>query len=151
GAAHLASGDILRAEVKAGSELGKKAQGFMNAGTLVPDDLILSMMAEHIDRPSASKGFVLDGFPRTLAQARGLDEKLTELRRRIDYVVLIKVPSEDLLARLSGRWYCPTDNSVYHATNSPPRKAGICNQCGGALAQRPDDKADVVAQRLKTY
>src|SRR5205814_9286115 len=82
GLAHLASGDILRAEVKGGTELGRKAQGFMNAGTLVPDDLILTMMAGHIDRPSTSRGFVLDGFPRTLAQARGLDEKLTQIRRR---------------------------------------------------------------------
>lgn len=151
GWAHLASGDILRAEVKAGSELGRKAQGFMNAGALVPDDLILSMMAEHVSRPAAANGFVLDGFPRTPAQAHGLDARLTAVNKRIDCVVHMVVPEASLVRRLSGRWYCPRDNRVYHETSSPPTRAGVCDACGGPLAQRPDDRPEVITQRLKTY
>lgn len=151
GLAHLSSGDILRSEVKSGTPLGQQAQSYMNSGVLVPDGLILDMMAVYIDRPTAANGFVLDGFPRTLAQARGLDEKLAALKKKIERVVHLIVDDAALKERLTGRWYCPRDSRTYHVRNSPPRADGVCDACGGPLAQRPDDQADVVLQRLRTY
>ena len=151
GLAHLSSGDLLRAERKLGTPLGQKAQSYMDSGGLVPDELILTMMADYIGRPNAAKGFVLDGFPRTVAQASGLDDRLAALQKRIDRVVHMQVDPAVLVARLSSRWYCPADGSVYNVASSPPRTAGQCDLCSGPLAQRPDDKADVVRNRLRTY
>lgn len=148
---HLSSGDILRAERKAQSELGRQAQDYMDRGVLVPDDLILSMMMDHIARPDAASGFLLDGFPRTVAQASGLDERLAACGQRLDTVVNIEVDDAAVTKRLTGRWSCPQDGRIYHELFSPPGKPGVCDVCGGALTRRKDDEPDVVAQRLRTY
>lgn len=151
GLLHLSSGDILRAERKARTELGRKAQDYMDRGVLVPDDLILAMMMDHIARPEAAAGFLLDGFPRTLAQAEGLDQRLAARGARIEIVVNMVVDDAEVTRRLTGRWSCPTDGRIYHEMFSPPRKAGVCDDCGSALTRRKDDEPEVVGQRLKTY
>lgn len=148
---HLSSGDILRAERKAESELGRQAQDFMDRGVLVPDDLILAMMMDHIGRNETTGGFLLDGFPRTLAQAKGLDERLTARGQRLDAVVSIEVADEVVVRRLSGRATCPNCGRIYHAEFSPPVRADQCDDCEVALARRKDDDPDVVSQRLRTY
>lgn len=150
GLAHLSSGDILRSEVKDGTELGRKARSYMESGGLVPDDLIIAMMVGRIEK-AGGQGFLLDGFPRTLAQARQLDERLASLRRQVDRVIHLVVSDDELLNRLTGRWTCTKCSAVYHQRNSPPARAGICDACGGELTQRPDDRAEVVANRLRTY
>ncbi len=150
-AVHLSSGDILRAERKSQTELGKLAQTFMDAGSLVPDDLILRMMICRISGPEASGGFVLDGFPRTIPQAEGLDERLAMLKRPIDRVVSINADDSVVSRRLTGRWTCPKDSSVFNESYSPPRRAGVCDLCGTALVRRKDDEPQVVSQRLTTY
>jgi adenylate kinase len=151
GLMHLSSGDILRAERKEKTQLGLKAQEYMDRGALVPDDVILSMMEVRIGSIGEGNGFLLDGFPRTLTQARGLDERLNRRRRKVDLVVNIEVDDAEVVKRLSGRWSCPTDGRVYHEMFSPPAKAGKCDVCGAALTRRRDDEPDVVEQRLKTY
>ncbi|MCG8406425.1 MAG: adenylate kinase [Phycisphaerales bacterium] len=151
GLVHLSSGDILRAERKAKTELGAKAQDYMDRGVLVPDDLILSMMMDHIGRPEAANGFLLDGFPRTLAQAEGLDARLAEKDRKIETVINIEVDDAAVTRRLTGRSTCPKCGRIYHEEFSPPVKAGICDDCGEALTRRKDDSLEVVGQRLKTY
>ena len=151
GLLHLSSGDILRAERKAKTDLGRKAQDYMDRGVLVPDDLILAMMMEHIARPEASNGFLLDGFPRTVVQAEGLDRALASQGRRIDNVVNMEVDDAEVTRRLTGRWYCPTDGQVYHEVFNPPAKASRCNACSGELVRRKDDEPAVVEQRLRTY
>lgn len=148
---HLSSGDILRAERKARSELGLQAQGYMDRGVLVPDDLILSMMMDHIGRAGDGKGFLLDGFPRTLAQAQGLDARLGEENQRLECVISIEVDDEEVTKRLTGRWSCPGCGRIYHETFSPPSKEGRCDNCGETLTRRKDDMPEVVRQRLKTY
>lgn len=148
---HLSSGDILRAERKNQTELGRQAQEYMDKGVLVPDDLILSMMIGQIGRIEAGRGFLLDGFPRTLAQAEGLDQRLEAAGRRIDRVVNIVLSDEIVTKRLTGRWSCPQDGRVYHEMFSPPRTAGVCDACGASLTRRKDDEPSVVAQRLRTY
>ncbi len=151
GLKHLSSGDILRAERKAHSELGRQAQDYMDRGVLVPDDLILAMMMEHISRCEGGTGFLLDGFPRTVVQARGLDERLGERGWKLDAVVDITVADEEVTKRLTGRWTCPKDGRIYHELFSAPAKAGVCDDCGEALTRRKDDEPDVVGQRLRTY
>jgi len=147
---HLSSGDILRAERKAKSELGRQAQDYMDRGVLVPDDLILSMMMDHISR-SGEKGFLLDGFPRTVVQAEGLDKRLIAKGMRLDAVINMNVNDEEVTKRLTGRWSCPKDGRIYHEQFSPPAKAGVCDDCGTALTRRKDDDPTVVRQRLQTY
>ena len=151
GLVHLSSGDILRAERKAKTALGQKAQDYMDRGVLVPDDLILAMMSEHIGRVPAGGGFLLDGFPRTVAQAEGLDQRLTANDRRIDVVVNMEIADEEVTRRLTGRWSCPQDGRIYHEEFSPPTSAGRCDDCGTALTRRKDDEPEVVSQRLRTY
>ncbi|MBN2563111.1 MAG: adenylate kinase [Phycisphaerae bacterium] len=148
---HLSSGDILRAERKAETELGRRAQDYMDRGVLVPDDLILAMMMDHLLRPEAASGFLLDGFPRTVVQAKGLDERLAERDRRIDVVVNIEVDDAEVARRLTGRWSCPQDGRIYHEVFSPPTEPRVCDDCGGALTRRKDDTPEVVGQRLRTY
>jgi adenylate kinase len=149
GTAHLSSGDILRAERAAGSELGKKAQGYMDRGDLVPDDLIIDMMIAAVKR--APKGYVLDGFPRTVAQAEGLDAALTNAGEKIDAIVSLEVPDEAILSRMTGRRSCPVCGAVYHVVNLKPKVDNRCDKDGAELVQRKDDTAEVVANRLKTY
>lgn len=150
-AVHLSSGDILRAERKAQTDLGKLAQTFMDAGSLVPDDLIIRMMIGRISGPDARGGFVLDGFPRTIPQAKGLDARLAELKQPIDRVLSIDADDSVVSRRLTGRWTCPKDGCVYHESFSPPKKAGVCDTCGTTLVRRKDDEPQVVSQRLTTY
>jgi len=149
GTAHLSSGDILRAERAAGSELGKKAQGYMDRGDLVPDDLIIDMMIGAVKK--APKGYVLDGFPRTVAQAEGLDAALTKAGEKIDAIVSLEVPDEAILSRMTGRRSCPQCGAVYHVVNLKPKVDNRCDKDGVELVQRKDDTAEVVANRLKTY
>ena len=148
---HLSSGDILRAERRAQTELGRKAQDYMDRGVLVPDDLILAMMLDHIARPEAVPGFLLDGFPRTVVQAEGLDERLAKRGCLIDAVVNIVVDDAEVTRRLTGRCSCPQDGRIYHEVFSPPAKRGACDDCGTTLTRRKDDEPAVVTQRLRTY
>jgi adenylate kinase len=146
---HVSTGDMLREAVAAGTELGKTAKGFMDQGALVPDNVVIGMLVERIQRPDAEAGFVLDGFPRNLAQAIALDEALRQQGKSIDAVLNIVVPEEELLTRLTGRWMCPNCGEIYHAQSRPPAKAGICDKCGSRLVQRDDDKRDTVMARLE--
>ncbi len=149
GLTHLSSGDILRAERAAGTDLGKKAQSYMDSGGLVPDDLIIHMMANAMTK--AKTGYVLDGFPRTVVQAEGLDKALRQAGEKIDAVVDLQVADEVIASRMTGRRSCPKCGAVYHITNLQPKKAGQCDKGCGALVQRPDDQPEVVANRLTTY
>lgn len=151
GLVHLSSGDILRAERKTQSELGRKAQDYMDRGVLVPDDLILAMMMDHIVRPGTAGGFLLDGFPRTVVQAEGLDQRLAARGMKLDAVINMEVGDADVTRRLTGRWSCPKDGRIYHELFSAPAKAGVCDDCGTALTRRKDDEPQVVRQRLQTY
>lgn len=148
---HLSSGDILREERKAKTELGLKAQEYMDRGNLVPDDLILSMMMDHIEKPGSKSGFLLDGFPRTLAQAEGLGERLKKAGQAIKLVLNIEVPVDELVTRLTGRLYCPKCGRTYHEKFSPPKSAGVCDLSGEPLIRRKDDAPEVVRQRLETF
>lgn len=149
GMAHLSSGDILRAERKAGSELGQKAQSYMDSGGLVPDDLIIDMMIKAIKQ--APSGYVLDGFPRTVVQGEGLDAALNKAGEKIDAIVNLQVPDTAILSRMTGRRSCPECGAVYHIENLKPRVDGKCDNGCGDLVQRKDDTPEVVSNRLKTY
>ncbi len=148
GLVHLASGDLFRRAAREGTELGRNAQAYMDRGELVPDDLTIAMVMQALGRPAAERGAILDGFPRTVAQAEALDATLGAQGERITRVVYIEVPPEELVARVSGRWVCPTDGTPYHLEIDPPRVAGICDKDGTPLVQRDDDRPDVVRARL---
>lgn len=146
GVPRISTGDILRRNVADGTELGKRAKVFMEAGKLVPDDLVIAMTAERLREPDARKGFILDGFPRTIPQAEAL-ETLTP----IDAVVNLFLEPEELVKRSAGRRVCPNCESVYHVVSNPPKKPGICDKCGTALVTRLDDREEVVRTRIETY
>lgn len=150
GLLHLSSGDILRRERAEGTVLGKKAQSYMDAGTLVPDDLIVEMMSKAIQEAPA-RGYVLDGFPRTVKQAEALDRALAKSKSGIDVVINLQVDDDVVVERITGRRSCPKCGAVYHVRNMPPKRDGICDHDGAALVQRPDDTAEVVKNRLATY
>ena len=150
GVAHMSSGDILRRERAEGTELGKKAQSYMDAGALVPDDLIVAMMSQAI-RQAPAAGYVLDGFPRTVNQAQVLSKSLAAQDGGIDMVVDLRVDDAVVVDRITGRRSCPECGAVYHVKNMPPKVEGICDKDGAALIQRPDDTEDVVRNRLGTY
>jgi adenylate kinase len=147
----ISTGDMLRANVKQETELGLEAKRYMDAGDLVPDELIVSMARERLQEPDAEDGFILDGFPRTLEQARALDEQLSEMRRRITAAILIDVPDDELVRRISGRRVCVKAGHNYHVEFDPPKHEGVCDQDGSRLIQRDDDKPDVVRNRLRVY
>jgi adenylate kinase len=147
----LSTGDILRRAVAAGTEMGKKAKVLMDAGKLVPDEIVNSIIDEALDLDSVKGGFLLDGFPRTVPQAEALDGMLGKRGKRLDAVISLEVPTELLVDRLAGRWSCPTCGTPYHEKSSPPRVAGLCDKDGSTLIQRPDDAADRVRQRLVEY
>ena len=149
GVVHLSSGDILRRERAQGTELGKKAQGYMDAGALVPDDLIVEMMTKAIQQ--AATGYVLDGFPRTVNQGEVLDKSLVAQKTGIDMVVNLRVSDGVVVERITGRRSCPKCGAVYHVKNMPPKTAGVCDRDGTPLVQRPDDTEEVVRNRLETY
>ncbi len=147
----ISTGDMLRANVKDETELGKEAKQYMDAGDLVPDDVIVAMAAERLGEPDAQDGFILDGFPRTLEQAKALDKQLSELKRRVTAAILIEVPDEELVRRLSGRRVCSKAGHNYHIEFDPPKREGVCDQDGSRLIQRDDDQPDVVRNRLEVY
>jgi adenylate kinase len=148
---YIATGDMLRANVKEQTDLGKKAKEYMDAGDLVPDDLIVAMARDRLIQDDAQDGFILDGFPRTVDQAKALDEQLSDLGRRVTAALLIDVPDEELIRRLSGRRMCVKSGHNYHVEFDPPKHDGICDQDGSRLVQREDDKPEVIQNRLRVY
>jgi adenylate kinase len=148
---HVSSGDIFRQNLKNETELGKLADGYIQAGELVPDDVTIAMIRDRLSRPDCSAGALLDGFPRTPAQARALDDILTELDGQVVAVPYIKVGEAELIARLTGRWTCPVCARVYHTQFNPPKVAGRCDQDGAVLYQRPDDTEETVTNRIRVY
>jgi adenylate kinase len=148
---YIATGDMLRENVTEGTELGRKAKRYMDAGDLVPDDVIVAMVGERLQEDDAQDGFILDGFPRTITQAEALDKQLSELGRRITAVLLLDVPDDELERRLSGRRVCVKNGHNYHVEFDPPKREGVCDQDGSRLIQRDDDKPEVVRNRLETY
>lgn len=149
--AHISSGDLFRENLKNQTELGKLAQGFMNRGELVPDDVTIAMVHDRLQRPDCQDGALLDGFPRTPAQADALADMLGSMGQKVDSVPYISVPAEELIERLSGRWTCPSCGKVYHEKYNPPKTPGICDVDGTKLIQRDDDKAETVERRIRVY
>lgn len=149
--AHISSGDIFRENLKNETDLGKLAKGYMNRGELVPDDVTIAMIKDRLQRSDCAQGALLDGFPRTPAQAQALGEMLAEWNEKIDCVPYISVPAQVLIERLSGRWSCPTCGFVYHEVYNPPQQAGICDKDGAAIYQREDDKSETVKRRIDVY
>lgn len=149
--AHISSGDLFRENLKNQTELGKLAQGFMNRGELVPDDVTIAMVHDRLQRSDCQDGALLDGFPRTPAQADALADMLGSMGQKVDSVPYISVPSEELIERLSGRWTCPSCGKVYHEKYNPPKTPGICDVDGTKLIQRDDDKAETVERRIRVY
>ncbi len=147
----ISTGDMLRINVKEGTDLGREAQRYMDAGDLVPDELIVKMAGERLQEEDARDGFILDGFPRTVTQAEALDRQLSELGRRVTAALLIDVPGEEVVRRLSGRRVCVKAGHNYHIEFDPPKHDGICDQDGSRLIQRDDDQPDVVRNRLHVY
>jgi len=148
GIPHISTGDMFRAAISEGTALGLQAKSFMDQGLLVPDEVTIGIVRERFEKPDTQKGFLLDGFPRTLAQAEALDATLSDLGRKIDVVINLHVDREFLMERLTGRWICKSCGSTYHVLFNPTQKEGVCDKCEGELYQRSDDKAEVVATRL---
>jgi adenylate kinase len=149
--AHISSGDLFRENLKNQTDLGKLAQGYMNRGELVPDDVTIAMVRDRLSRPDCKDGALLDGFPRTPAQAIALGEMLGSLGQSVASVPYISVPAEVLIERLGGRWTCPTCGKVYHEKYNPPKANAICDDDGSKLIQRDDDKAETVERRIHVY
>lgn len=148
---HISTGDMFRAAIAAQTPLGVEVKGYLDSGRLVPDELTIRIVAERLSQPDAVQGFLLDGFPRTLAQAKALDKMLLDAARPLDCVLYIHVPQQVLLARLTGRRICRTCGATYHVVFQPPRMEGICDKCGGDLFQRSDDTPEAVGTRLEQY
>ncbi|MTI82500.1 MAG: adenylate kinase [Firmicutes bacterium] len=148
---HISTGDMFRAAIKEGTDMGKKAKEFMDQGALVPDEVVVGMVKERLSKPDCEKGFLLDGFPRTLEQAKSLDETLKDLNIKIDGVINIAVPRERLMARLTGRRICKDCGVSFHVMFNKPKEEGKCDACGGELYQRSDDNEEAVGKRLDVY
>jgi adenylate kinase len=148
---YWATGDILRAAVRNGTELGAAAKEYMDRGDLVPDEIMVGLIAERVSSEEASDGFILDGFPRTIGQGEALDARLTELDRLLTAVILIEVPDEEVVRRLSGRRVCVKEGHIFHMEFDPPKNEGVCDIDGSRLEIRDDDKPDVIRRRLGTY
>ena len=151
GVPHISTGDIFRENIKNGTELGKKAQEYMNKGELVPDDLVIDLATSRLLEPDCANGFLLDGFPRTVYQAEKLDEFLAAHDSKIDVVLDIAVEKEELITRLTGRRVCKTCGASFHVVSVPPKQEGICDFCGGELIQRADDNLETVTNRIEVY
>ena len=148
---HISTGDIFRANIKNGTELGMRAKEYMDKGELVPDDLVCEIATSRLLEDDCKDGFLLDGFPRTVYQAEKLDAFLTEHGKKVDKVLDIAVEKEELMTRLIGRRVCKACGATYHVTNMPPKKEGVCDKCGGELMQRADDTEETVANRIEVY
>lgn len=148
---HISTGDIFRANIKKGTELGMKAKAFMDQGLLVPDEVTIGMLLDRIHMADCENGYVLDGFPRTIPQAESLTKALSEIGEKIDYAIDVDVPDENIINRMSGRRACPTCGATYHMLFAPPKKTGICDVCGSTLVLRDDDKPETVQKRLSVY
>lgn len=151
GLPHVSTGDIFRANIKNGTELGKEAKGYMDQGLLVPDELTVKLLLDRVAQEDCKKGYVLDGFPRNIPQAKVLDQALAGQGERIDYAVDVEVPDEHIINRMSGRRACVGCGATYHIANVPPKKEGICDVCGENLILREDDHPDTVTKRLTVY
>jgi len=147
----ISTGDILRQAVKAGSELGLKAKGFMDGGQLVPDDLVLSMVEARLRNADTTAGFILDGFPRTIPQAQALQSMLARHGWKLTRVIDLNVDEDTVVERNTGRWVCPKDGTVYQVRSAPPKRAGFCDLCGTALIQRTDDQEPQIRARLREF
>ncbi|MEM0350918.1 MAG: adenylate kinase [Archaeoglobaceae archaeon] len=151
GIPQISTGDMLREAVAKGTELGKKAREYMTQGKLVPDDIVVSIVKERLSQKDCETGFILDGFPRTLAQAEALDKILEEMGKRIDAVINVNVPEDEVVKRIVYRRTCKRCGAIYHLIYNPPKKEGICDKCGGELYQREDDKEETVRERYRVY
>ena len=147
----VATGDMLREAVASGTPLGREAKAYMNRGALVPDDVIVRLIAERLAQPDAKRGFMLDGFPRTIPQADALERLLGELGVSLDRVIYLDVANAELVRRLTGRRSCPQCQSTFHVTSNPPRRENVCDRCGSTLIQREDDQDATVRKRLNVY
>ena len=148
---HISTGDIFRANIKEGTELGKKAKSYMDQGQLVPDELTLELIMDRFQNPDCANGYVLDGFPRTIPQAEALTEALAKKGETIDYAINVEVPDENIINRMGGRRACLACGSTYHIVYAPTRVEGICDRCGEKLVLRDDDKPETVKHRLNVY
>ncbi|MCQ4153310.1 MAG: adenylate kinase [Archaeoglobi archaeon] len=151
GIPQISTGDMLREAVAKGTELGKKAKEFMSQGKLVPDEIVIGIVKERLRQKDCEGGFILDGFPRTIAQAEALDRIMAEMGRKIDAVINISVPEEEIVRRIVNRRICRKCGAIYHLIYDPPKRPGICDKCGGELYQRDDDREEVVRQRFAVY
>ena len=151
GIPHISTGDIFRANIKNNTELGQKAKGYMDAGQLVPDELVVDLVVDRIKEQDCFKGFILDGFPRTIPQAEALDYALNNQNEKIDYAINVDVPDENIINRMGGRRACLNCGATYHIAYAPTSKEGICDKCGGGLILRDDDKPETVQKRLAVY
>ena len=151
GVPQVATGEMLREAVAAGTPLGREAQRIMDTGALVPDDVMIGLIAERLRQPDAAGGFILDGFPRTIAQAEALDRLLKDLGHTLDAVLYFEVAEPELVRRLTGRRLCRRCQTAFHLVSAPPRRAGVCDRCGGELYQREDDSEATVRHRLQVY
>ena len=148
---HISTGDMFRAAIKEGTEMGKKAKEYMDKGQLVPDEVVVGLVKDRLSQPDCAKGFLLDGFPRTLPQADALSKTLDSMGIKLDGVINIEVPRERLMDRLTGRRVCKACGASYHVLFNPPKKEGVCDSCGGELYQRSDDNEETVSNRLDVY
>jgi adenylate kinase len=151
GIPHISTGDIFRANIKNGTELGKKAKVYMDQGLLVPDELVVDLVVDRFKEPDCEKGYVLDGFPRTIPQAKALDEALAKNADAVEFAIDIDVSDADIISRMSGRRACVNCGATYHIVTVPPKKEGVCDTCGADLILRDDDKPETVEKRLKVY
>ena len=148
---HISTGDIFRANIKNGTELGKKAKTYMDQGLLVPDDLVVDLVVDRVGQDDCERGYVLDGFPRTIPQAEALTKALADMGQKVDYAIDVDVPDENIVRRMSGRRACVGCGATYHVVYAPTKKEGICDTCGGELILRDDDKPETVQKRLNVY
>lgn len=148
---HISTGDMFRMNIKDGTELGMEAKGYMDQGLLVPDELTVRIFLDRVAQEDCKDGYVLDGFPRTIPQAKVLEEALSKLGDKIDYAINVEVPDENIIRRMSGRRACLSCGATYHIEHVPPKKEGICDECGDALVLRDDDRPETVGKRLQVY
>lgn len=148
---HISTGDIFRANIKNGTELGKKAKTYMDQGLLVPDELVVDLVVDRVNQEECAAGYVLDGFPRTIPQAEALDKALAAMGQKVDFAINVEVPDENIVNRMSGRRACVDCGATYHVEYAPTKVADICDKCGGGLILRDDDKPETVLKRLGVY